>query len=161
MKIAKLESLICPKVGRGGTNPLVPPHEKQTSRIQSLIQVHWKGSGGPPPGKKNQKLVQNLAILGISRHLNDLRSAFRNLHVDPLSLHTSTKNKQFAHYDTRGPSVASYLQETSRIQSLYLYLLLYQNCTVLATKYPFFNTKHPVIILRASLFFVTPSYVAP
>ena len=39
----------------------------------------------------------------------------------------------------------SYLHEkqTNRIQSLYL-------CTALATKYPFFNTKHPVIILRAS-----------
>ena len=37
---------------------------------------------------------------------------------------------------------------------------IYQNCTVLATKYPFFNTKHPVIILRASLFVVTPSPVA-
>ena len=36
----------------------------------------------------------------------------------------------------------------------------YQNCTVLATKYPFFDTKHPVIILRASLFVVTPSHVA-
>ena len=30
----------------------------------------------------------------------------------------------------------------------------------LATKYPFFNTKHPVIILRASVFAVTPSHVA-
>ena len=38
--------------------------------------------------------------------------------------------------------------------------ILYQNCTVLATKYPFFNTKHPVIILRVSLFAVTPSHVA-
>ena len=27
-------------------------------------------------------------------------------------------------------------------------------------KYPFFNTKHPVIILRVSLFAVTPSHVA-
>ena len=35
-----------------------------------------------------------------------------------------------------------------------------QNCTVLATKYPFFNTKHPVIILRGSLFVVTPAHVA-
>ena len=30
----------------------------------------------------------------------------------------------------------------------------------MATKYPFFNTKHPVIILRVSLFAVTPSHVA-
>ena len=37
---------------------------------------------------------------------------------------------------------------------------IYQNCTVLATKYPFFNTKHPVIILRGSLFVVTPAHVA-
>ena len=63
------------------------------------------------------------------------RSAFRNLHVDPLSLHTSMRNKQVE-------------------------FILYQNCTVWATKYPFFNTKHPVIILRASLFVVTPSHVA-
>ena len=63
---------------------------------------------------------------------------------------------------TRGSSVASYLHEkqTSRIQSLYYIFILYQNCTVLATKYPFFNSKHPVIILRASLFVVTPSHVA-
>ena len=40
-------------------------------------------------------------------------------------------------------------------------ILHYQNCTVLATKYPgFFYTKHPVIILRAPLFVVTPSHVA-
>ena len=39
-------------------------------------------------------------------------------------------------------------------------MLLYQNCTVLVTKYPLFNTKHPVIILRASLFGVTPPHVA-
>ena len=42
----------------------------------------------------------------------------------------------------------------------FLIFILYQNCTVLATKYPFFNTKQPVIILRASLFVVTPAYVA-
>ena len=49
--------------------------------------------------------------------------------------------------------------ETNKKNSI-LILILYQNCTVLATKYPFFNTKHPVIILRASLFVVTPSHVA-
>ena len=43
----------------------------------------------------------------------------------------------------------------------YIYTLTtYQNCTVLATKYPFFNTKDPVIILQAPLFVVTPSHVA-
>ena len=35
-----------------------------------------------------------------------------------------------------------------------------QNCTDLATKYPLFNTKHPVIILQGSLFVVTPAHVA-
>ena len=42
----------------------------------------------------------------------------------------------------------------------YIIFILYQNCTVLATKYPFFNTKHPVIILWGSLFVVTPAHVA-
>ena len=37
---------------------------------------------------------------------------------------------------------------------------LYQNCTVLATKYPFLNTKYPVIILRGSLSVVTSAHVA-
>ena len=61
--------------------------------------------------------------------------------MDPLSLHTSMRNKQVEF-------------------NPYIYtLLLYQNCTVLATKYPIFNTKHPVIILRASLFVVTPAHV--
>ena len=62
---------------------------------------------------------------------------------------------------TRGSSVASYLHEkhTSRIQSLYLYFIKIvpfwlRNIRV------FFNTKHPVIILRASLFVVTSSHVA-
>ena len=42
----------------------------------------------------------------------------------------------------------SYLHEkqTSRIQSLYLYFI--KIYTVLALKYRFFYTKHPVIILR-------------
>ena len=51
----------------------------------------------------------------------------------------------------------SYLHEkqTSRIQSLSkLYRFGYEISGV------FFNTKHPVIILRASLFVVTPSHVA-
>ena len=36
-----------------------------------------------------------------------------------------------------------------------LYRFGYEN-----RKYPFFNTKHPVIILRGSLFVVTPAHVA-
>ena len=37
----------------------------------------------------------------------------------------------------------SYLHEkqTSRIQSLYIVFILYQNCPVLAMKYPFLNTQ--------------------
>ena len=49
--------------------------------------------------------------------------------------------------------------ETNKKNSILIFIL-YQNCTVLTTKYPLFNTKHPVIILRASLFVVTPSHVA-
>ena len=71
------------------------------------------------------------------------RSALRNLHVDPLSLHTFMRNKQVEF----NPYIYT-------LTTLYIY------CTVLATKYPFFNTKHPVIILRVSLFAVTPSHVA-
>ena len=67
------------------------------------------------------------------------RSAFRNLHVDPLSFIPPW--------------------ETNKSNS-FLIFILYQKCTVLATKYPFFNTKHPVIILRGSLFVVTPAHVA-
>ena len=70
------------------------------------------------------------------------RSAFRNLHVDPLSLHNSMRNKQV--------EFNSYIYTLTTLSKLNL----------LATKYPFFNTKHPVIILRASLFVVTPSHVA-
>ena len=74
------------------------------------------------------------------------RSAFgnlhvdpRNLHVDPLSLHTS-KQVEFN----------PYIYTLTTLSKLYH----------LATKYPFFNTKHLVIILGASLFVVTPSHVA-
>ena len=49
--------------------------------------------------------------------------------------------------------------ETNKKNSILIFIL-YQNCTVLVTKYPFFNTKHPVIILRTSLFVVTLSHVA-
>ena len=64
---------------------------------------------------------------------------FRDLHVGPLSLHTSMRNKQVEF-------------------NPYIYILskLYRfGCEI-----SFFNTKHPFIILRASLFVVTPSHVA-
>ena len=64
---------------------------------------------------------------------------FRNLHVDPLSLHTSMRNKQ-VEFDP-------YIYTLSK-----LYRFGYEISV--------FNTKHPVIILRASLFVVTPSHVA-
>ena len=62
----------------------------------------------------------------------------------------------------RGSSVASYLHEkqTSRIQSLYLYFNYFIKIVPFWLRnIRFFNTKHPVIILRASLFAVTPSHV--
>ena len=70
------------------------------------------------------------------------RSAFRNFHVDPLSLHTFMRNKQV--------EFNPYIYTLTTLSKLYRF----------ATKYPFFNTKHPVIILRVSLFAVTPSRVA-
>ena len=60
---------------------------------------------------------------------------------------------------TRGSSVFHTSMRNKQVNSILIFII-YQNCTVLATKYPFFNTKHPVIILRASLFVVTPSHVA-
>ena len=71
------------------------------------------------------------------------RSAFRNLHVDPLSLHTFMRNKQVEF----NPYIYTLITTLSR-----LYRFGYE--------YPFFSTKHPVIILRVSLFAVTPSHVA-
>ena len=76
---------------------------------------------------------------GSTCKFRNARSAFRNLHMDPLSLHTSMRNKQV--------EFNPYIYTLSKLYRL-------------ATKYPFFNTKHPAIILRASLFVVTPSYVA-
>ena len=54
----------------------------------------------------------------------------------------------------------SYLHEkqTSRIQSLYLYFI--KIVPFWLRNIRFFNTKHPVIILRGSLFVVTPAHVA-
>ena len=60
---------------------------------------------------------------------------------------------------TEGSRVNFVMREANKLNSILIFIL-YQNCTVLATKYPFFDTKHPVIILRASLFVVTPSHVA-
>ena len=70
------------------------------------------------------------------------RSAFRNLHVDPLSLHTSMRNKQVEF----NPYICT-------LSKLYRFHGFGYEISV-------FNTKHPVIILRASLFVVTPSHVA-
>ena len=67
------------------------------------------------------------------------RTAFRNLHVDPLSRHTFMRNKQV--------EFNPYIYTLSK-----LYRFGYEISV--------FNTKHPVIILRASLFVVTPSHVA-
>ena len=76
---------------------------------------------------------------GSTCKFRNARSAFRNLHVDPLSLHTSMRNKQV--------EFNPYIYTLSK-----LYRFGYEISV--------FNTKHPVIILRASLFVVTPSHVA-
>ena len=68
-------------------------------------------------------------------------SAFRNLHVDPLSLHTSMRNKQV--------EFNPYIYTLTTLSKLYRF----------GYEISVFNTKHPVIILRASLFVVTPSHV--
>ena len=79
---------------------------------------------------------------GSTCKFRNARSAFRNLHVDPLSLHNSMRNKQV--------EFNPYIYTLTTLSKLYL----------LATKCPFFNTRPSVIILRASLFAVTPSHVA-
>ena len=76
------------------------------------------------------------------RKFRNARSAFRNLHVDHLSLHTPMRNKQV--------EFNPYIYTLTTLSKLYRF----------GHEYPFFNTKHPVIILRASLFVVTPSHVA-
>ena len=70
------------------------------------------------------------------------RSVFRNLHVDPLSLHTSMRNKQV--------EFNPYIYTLTTLSKLYRF----------GYEISVFNTKHPVIILRASLFVITPSRVA-
>ena len=64
---------------------------------------------------------------GSTCKLRNARSAFRNLHVYPLSFIPPWERNKW---------------------NWILIFILYQNCTVLATKYPFFNTKHPVIYGR-------------
>ena len=64
---------------------------------------------------------------------------------------------------TRGSSVASYLHEkqTSRIQSLYLYFNYFIKIVPFWLRnIRFLIQNTPVIILRVSLFAVTPSHVA-
>ena len=69
-------------------------------------------------------------------------SAFRNLHVYPLSLHTSMRNKQV--------EFNPYIYTLTTLSKLYRF----------GYDISLFLKKHPVIILRASLFVVTPSHVA-
>ena len=79
---------------------------------------------------------------GSTCKFRNARSAFRNLHVDPLSLHTSMRNKQV--------EFNPYIYTLTTLSKLYRF----------GYEISVFNTKHPVIILRASLFVVTPSHVA-
>ena len=72
----------------------------------------------------------------------ELRRALRNLHVDPLSLHTSMRNKQV--------EFNPYIYTLTTLSILYRF----------GYEISVFNTKHPIIILQASLFDVTPSHVA-
>ena len=76
---------------------------------------------------------------GSTCKFRNARSPFRNLDVDPC---------------------LSYLHEkqTSRIQSFYLYFM--KIVPFWLRNIRIFNTKHPVIILRGSLFVVTPAHVA-
>ena len=79
---------------------------------------------------------------GSTCKFRNARSAFRNLHVDPLSLHTSMRNKQV--------EFNPYINTLTTLSKLYRF----------GYKISVFNAKHPVIILRASLIAVTPSHVA-
>ena len=63
--------------------------------------------------------------------------------MDPLSLHTFMRNKQV--------EFNPYIYTLTTLSKLYRFG--YEISV-------FFNTKHPVIILRVSLFAVTPSHVA-
>ena len=79
---------------------------------------------------------------GSTCKFRNARSAFRNLHVDPLSLHTFMRNKQV--------EFNPYIYTLTTLSKLYRF----------GYEISVFNTKHPVIILRVSLFAVTPSHVA-
>ena len=80
---------------------------------------------------------------GSTCKFRNARSAFRNLHVDPLSLHTFM------------------MKQTSRIQSLYLYFNYFIKIVPFWLRnIRFLIQNTPVIILRVSLFAVTPSHVA-
>ena len=78
---------------------------------------------------------------GSTCKFRNARSAFRNLHVDPLSLHTFMRNKQV--------EFNPYIYTLTTLSKLYRF----------GYEISVFNTKHPVIILRVSLFAVTPSHV--
>ena len=80
--------------------------------------------------------------IGSTCKFRNARSAFRNLHVDPLSLHTFMRNKQV--------EFNPYIYTLTTLSRLYRF----------GYEISVFNTKHPVIILRVSLFAVTPSHVA-
>ena len=79
---------------------------------------------------------------GSTCKFRNARSAFRNLHVEPLSLHTFMRNKQV--------EFNPYIYTLTTLSKLYRF----------DYEISVFNTKHPVIILRVSLFAVTPSHVA-
>ena len=79
---------------------------------------------------------------GSTCKFRNARSAFRNLHVDPLSIHTFMRNKQV--------EFNPYIYTLTTLSKLYRF----------GYEISVFNTKHPVIILRVSLFAVTPSNVA-
>ena len=80
---------------------------------------------------------------GSTCKFRNARSAFRNLHVDPLSLsYLSWENKQV--------EFNPYIYTLTTLSKLYRF----------GYEISVFNTKHPVIILRVSLFAVTPSHVA-
>ena len=79
---------------------------------------------------------------GSTCQFRNVRSAFRNWHVDPLSLHTFMRNKQV--------EFNPYIYTLTTLSKLYRF----------GYEISVFNTKHPVIILRVSLFAVTPSHVA-
>ena len=80
--------------------------------------------------------------IGSTCKFRNARSAFRNLHVDPLSLHTFMRNKQV--------EFNPYIYTLTTLSKLCRF----------GYEISVFNTKHPVIILRVSLFAITPSHVA-